>query len=282
MPWTAGMFAVGALAVSGLPPLNGFVSEWLVYLGLLDAVASKGPSAWAAMPAVIMLAMAGALALASFVKAGALMFLGSPRTQPAAAAHESGPLMRLPMLSLAAVCVLLALAPVLFWPAVARAVGAWHPAWASANVPAPLASLGAAQASLLLVAVAAAAMLLRKVRANGVRSGLTWDCGYAVPTSRMQYSSGSFAGIAAGWFTWVLNPQRIFKRPRGLMPLAALRLQRVPETVLELVIVPASGVIARVSRSARRLQHGSLQAYILYVLAAITALGVLVSMAGVS
>ena len=81
MPWTAGMFALGSVAVSGLPPLNGFVSEWLIYLGLFDAAAGKQPSAWVAMPAAIMLAMSGALALAAFAKAGAMMFLGAARTQ---------------------------------------------------------------------------------------------------------------------------------------------------------------------------------------------------------
>ena len=55
MPWTAGLFALGAVAVSALPPLNGFVSEWLVYLGLFDARRAAAPSAWAAMPAAIML-----------------------------------------------------------------------------------------------------------------------------------------------------------------------------------------------------------------------------------
>ena len=53
MPWTAGLFVLGSLAVSGLPPLNGFVSEWLIYLGLFDAATSKGPTAWVAMPAAI-------------------------------------------------------------------------------------------------------------------------------------------------------------------------------------------------------------------------------------
>src|SRR5205814_2342337 len=78
MPWTAGLFAFGAIAISGLPPLNGFVSEWLVYLGLFDAAMGRGPAAWAAIPAAIMLAMTGALALATFVKAGAVVFLGAP------------------------------------------------------------------------------------------------------------------------------------------------------------------------------------------------------------
>src|SRR5581483_1970570 len=55
MPWSATLFMVGAVAISGLPPLNGFVSEWLVYLGLFDAAIAHGPSAWAVTPAVILL-----------------------------------------------------------------------------------------------------------------------------------------------------------------------------------------------------------------------------------
>lgn len=273
MPWTTGMFAVGAVAVCGLPPLNGFVSEWLVYLGLLDAVASKGPSAWAAMPAIIMLAMAGALALASFTKAGAMIFLGSPRTRAAANAHESGRWMRLPMLTLTALCIALALAPVFFWPAVARAVGAWDNSWPPAAAPVGLASIGKMQLALALAAMAAMFLLVRKVRANGLRRGLTWDCAYAAPTAHMQYSSGSFAGIVAGWFAWILRPQSVARRPHGLLPVKAFRLRRFPESVLELVIGPVSRGIVRAARAVARLQHGNLQAYILYVIAALVAMG---------
>ena len=183
MPWTAGLFALGAVAVSGLPPLNGFVSEWLIYLGLFDAVTSKAPAAWAAMPAAIMLAMAGALALASFAKAGAMIFLGAPRTQAAAQAHECGSWMRGPMLALAGVCVAIGLAPVLFWPAVARAVG---------ELASGVGGGGSARA-----AGHAGLGSRRRWRfwswrrrrgcggrrsANGLRRGLTWDCGYAAPT----------------------------------------------------------------------------------------------------
>ena len=75
MPWTAGLFALGAVAVSGLPPLNGFVSEWLVYFGIFDAAASHSPAAWVLMPAAIILGLSGALALATFVKAGSTVFL---------------------------------------------------------------------------------------------------------------------------------------------------------------------------------------------------------------
>lgn len=282
MPWTAGLFALGSLAVAGLPPLNGFVSEWLVYLGLFDAVTGRSPAAGAAMLAVIMLGMAGALALASFVKAGAMIFLGAARTQAATSAQESGWRMRAPMLVLAASCVVLGLAPVMFWPAVARAVGIWHPVWASAEAPAPLFTLGLAQVVLAVLFALAAGWLWRLARTNGLRRGLTWDCAYAAPAARMQYSSGSFAGITVPWFSWILQPALNLRRPRGPFPAAALRLVHIPETVLERVIAPTGEVILRVSTAVRRLQHGRLQAYILYIAAGLAAISGLVLLGGPS
>jgi hydrogenase-4 component B len=280
MPWTAGLFTIGILAVSSLPPLNGFVSEWLVYLGLFDAVTSRSAAAWAAGPTAILLAMAGALALASFAKAGAMIFLGAPRTRATEHAHECGAGMRGPMLALAGVCVTIGLAPTLFWPVASRVVASWRPAWVAPETPAPLATLGSAQVALAVLALAAATWLWRSAHANSFRRGLTWDCGYATPSARMQYVSASFAAIAAGWFRWVLQPERKLRRPRGLFPAEAIRLERVPETVLERVIGPVGSVILAAATSVRRLQHGRLQFYVLYVVAGLIALGLLVILKG--
>jgi hydrogenase-4 component B len=278
MPWTAALFAVGAVAISGLPPLNGFVSEWLVYLGLLDAVTGHGSAAWAAMPAIILLGTTGALAVASFVKAGSMIFLGAPRTAPARHAHECRWWMRGPMLTLAVGCAVLGLAPAVFWPALTRAVGVWHPVWSASDTPAPLVTLGWVQLSLAVAASLAAAGLWWLARANGLRRALTWDCGYAAPTAHMQYTAGSFAGIGAGWFAWVLQPERRLRRPRGLFPADAIRLERTPETVLERIVGPVAAAIMRASTAVRRLQHGHLQYYIAYLLMGLSALGTLVAL----
>jgi hydrogenase-4 component B len=280
MPWTAGLFAIGCIAVSGLPPLNGFVSEWLVYLGLLDTVASKEPSAWPAVSAVILLAMAGALAIASFAKAWSMIFVGAPRTQAAAQAHECGLSMRMPMVALACVCVGTALAPVLLWPAVSRAMGSWGPGWDNAEMPASLLTLNAAQGILVMLLLAAAGLLWRKSRAVGMHRAPTWDCGYGAPTARMQYTSASFAGIASGWFRWILRPERKVRRPRGPFPQAAFRLERVPETMLERVIGPVGAAVMQTSSAVRRLQHGRLQFYILYALAGLIVVGVITALGG--
>jgi hydrogenase-4 component B len=281
LPWTAASFAIGCLAVAGLPPLNGFVSEWLVYLGLFDAVTSHGATAWAAIFAALMLGSAGALALASFVKAGSMVFLGAPRGRAAAQAHEAGRAMRGAMLLLAALCVGLGLAPTLVWQALTRGVAAWHPAWTVAPVPGALQAVGGAQVALAVLLPAAGWFAWRAMHGRTARRALTWDCGFAAPTARMQYSSASFAGIASGWFRWILRPRVAMRRPRGLMPARAVRLERIPETMLDLVIVPLGGLIMQTASGARRLQHGSLQAYILYVVAGLVALGAMVLGVGI-
>lgn len=280
MPWTTGCFVLGAAAISGLPPLNGFVSEWLVFLGLFDAAGGGGTPGWAAVPSAILLGVTGALALACFVKVCGVVFLGLPRSAATARAHECGPLMRAPMVLLAAACVAIGLAPVLFWPAVANASAVWQPAWARGDVPAPLVALGACHVALALVATIAVALLWRRVRQNGIAHAGTWDCGYAAPTARMQYTAGSFAEIITGWFDWILRPQRHVEAPSGLFPNQASHAVHTPETVLEHVVEPAGEVVLSVATVVRRLQHGRLQFYILYLVIGMAGLAVLVVMGG--
>ncbi len=273
MPWTAGLFALGAAAISGLPPLNGFVSEWLVYLGLFGAVGSRGNPALVAVAATVLLAATGALALACFVKACGVVFLGAPRTPAAERARESGPLMRTPMLVLAVACLMIGLMPGLFWPAVARAASAWNPAWGALGAPPSLGILGACNAVLAVAAVTAVFLLWRRTRQTGVRRALTWDCGYAAPTARMQYTAGSFAGIITDWFAWILRPQRQGRRPVETFPARADFEEEMPEMVLECLFVPAGKATLKAADGARRLQHGRVQAYLLYVVAGLMVLG---------
>ncbi|HVZ64461.1 MAG TPA: proton-conducting transporter membrane subunit [Lacunisphaera sp.] len=284
MPWTAGLFALGAAAISGLPPLNGFVSEWLVYLGLFDAalaprpeiLAAPGAVAGGAMVAAILLAVTGALALACFAKVCGVVFLGAPRSARARRAHECEAPMRSAMLLLAVTCAMIGLVPVAFWPAVARAAGAWDPAWAGSAAPVSLAPLAAAQVMLALGAIVAAAWLARRVRAGKSERAPTWDCGYVAPTPRMQYTAASFASTITEWFDWILRPVRHEERPVELFPVAATYAQHTPETVLEHVVEPAAVMVDRIAQAARRLQHGRLQSYLLYLVIGLAALALLV------
>ena len=277
MPWTASLFALGAAAISGLPPLNGFVSEWLVYLGLFEATMTRDTVAWAAMPAAILLGVTGALALACFVKVCGVVFLGAPRSRAAERAHECGGAMRGAMLLLGAACAVIGLGPTLVWPAVARAANAWRPGELSVSVPASLPMLGAAHLVLAALAVLAAWGLWRKVRRAGLARGVTWDCGYAAPSARMQYTAGSFAGIIQEWFAWIVRPQTHRQLDASVLPQAGHHATHTPETVLEGVIEPIGGTILRLSGAVRRLQHGRVQSYILYLVAGIVAVVAIVA-----
>jgi hydrogenase-4 component B len=280
MPWTAGCFVLGAAAISGLPPLNGFISEWLVFLGLFDAVTLNGPAAWVAVPAVILLGMTGALALACFVKVCGIVFLGQPRTEDAEGAHECGWLMRVPMLLLGAMCIAIGVVPMLFWPAVLRAARAWTPAGAELPLPPALVTLGTTSLGFMLLAGIAVAFLWLRIRANGVTPAATWGCAYEAPSPRMQYTAGSFASIITGWFGWILRPERHVHLPEGLFPAHASRTEHTPETVLDRVVRPATRVVMALAASARGLQHGRLQAYILYLVVGLAGLALLVFAGG--
>jgi hydrogenase-4 component B len=280
MPWTAGMFVLGAIAIAGLPPLNGFVSEWLVYLGLFGALSSHGPMSWAAAPAAILLCMTGALALACFVKACGVVFLGLPRSEAAAQAHESGWLMRVPMLLLCLACATIGLAPALVWPLLARVTSTWRPLWAENAAPASLVALGGFQVALAALSVLGAVVLWRRVKRNGLVRAVTWDCGYARPSARMQYTAGSFAAIITSWFAWILRPRRHVHPPMTLFSARATFEEHTPETVLAFVVQPGSALVMRAAGAARRLQHGRLQAYVLYVLIGVVGLALLAVVGG--
>jgi hydrogenase-4 component B len=179
------------------------------------------------------------------------------------------------MLALAGACVAIGLAPMAFWPAMARAASAWNPAWAGLGSPVSLAGLGDFHVTLLLAGALAGFLLWRRVRGNGLRRSLTWDCGYAAPTARMQYSSGSFAATITEWFGWILHTQRHECRPEGAFPVRASFEEHTPETVLEEVVEPAGAVVLKLATAARRLQHGRLQSYLLYLVVGLAALALL-------
>lgn len=271
MPWTAALFALGAAAISGLPPLNGFVSEWLVYLGMFDAANQPSAAVVGAIPAIVLLAVTGALALACFVKVCGVVFLGAPRSALAGHAHECGWWMRGAMLVLAAGCVGIGLGPAVLWPALHMAVSDWRGTWTEAPAPESLRILSYCHVSLAVAFVAGSLWLWRRAGRVAWSRQLTWDCGYAAPTARMQYTAGSFAAIITEWFAWILQTERHERRPVEPFPQHAAFAEHTPETVLERVIGPVSRVVMQVSAAARRLQHGRTHAYILYLIVGLAA-----------
>lgn len=271
MPWTAAMFLVGAVAICGLPPLNGFVSEFFVYLGLLRSSMSDGASGSAAVIGAPVLAMVGALAVACFVKVYGVVFLGTPRTDAAARAHESPPTMWGPMVVLAACCALIGLAPVLVTPVLDPAIATWRldseAITLSLGSAAPLSALSALSVSLTVCAAVVAGVLGYWGR-EPARAG-TWDCGYASPTSRMQYTASSFAQTIVMMFGWVLHPRQHPPQLEGLFPRPTSLHSHVDDAVLDRVLIPAADSVERWFGWFHRFQQGLTQHYVLYILIAV-------------
>ena len=269
MPWTALGFLVGAVAICGLPPLNGFISELLVYLGLFRSAALPQGTLWLSgalgAPA---LALIGALALACFVKVHGAMFLGEPRSERTAAATESSRLILVPMAVLAGLCFVVGLLPWVVAPILDRAVLAWAPELAgqSLMVLAPL-SWVSFLGGLLLVALLVAVVLVRRnLRQKPADRVGTWDCGYVAPGPTMQYSSSSFAQTLVGLFSWALRPKVSKPDTRGLFPRPEAFTSNVADVVLDSILIPAAELGSRAVRWFRWVQRGSMQAYLLYIL----------------
>jgi hydrogenase-4 component B len=270
MPATALGFGVGAVAICGLPPLNGFVSELLIYLGLLRAVLLEGGGArLLAASAVATLALVGGLALACFVKAFGVVFLGEPRTPAAAGAREAPRGMLAAMAVLALACFAIGLAPRLAAPALEAALGAFDPTRpVSLAGLAPFGSISLA-AWALLAALAATAAWLARWRGRAPRP-LSWDCGYAAPSVRMQYTASSFADGLVGLLRWALWPEAELPRlARTPFPGPAHLHTELPDPVLDRLTLPAARRLSRVSLWFRWVQRGRTHAYVLYILLAL-------------
>jgi hydrogenase-4 component B len=272
MPRTAALFLVGATAICGLPPLNGFVSELFIYLGLAGSMSVPGGSWWTLVGLGIpVLALVGALAAACFAKAFGAVFLGSPRSPHASGAREAGLRMVGPMVILAAACGAIGVAPVLVAPALDSAVRAW--AGGAEVVPlarvAPLSTVSL-MAGLLALVLAALALWLR--RKGPVSRSVTWDCGYAAPSQTMQYTSSSFAEGLVNLFSFVLWPRTQAPVIERLFPARAAFRSEVPDTVLDRALMPLVNAVVRLLAPLRWFQRGNVQLYLAYIVAAIVVL----------
>jgi hydrogenase-4 component B len=277
MPGTALCFLAGAVAICGLPPLNGFVSEFLIYLGLFGTLGNEGgPSFSPAAFAIPGLALIGALALACFVKVYGAVFLGTGRSEHAQHAHESPPAMLLPMGILVGCCSLIGLAPVLIVPILGRGVSTWAPDLIDPTVHlitlAPLGWITVMGLGLILALGAMGAAFWLLLRHSVVEKAVTWSCGYVAPSPRMQYTSSSFAQMLVGLFGWALRPQ--IRGPRNL-PLFPRRTEfhsAVLDPVLDEALLPAFRFGAWLFSWFRLLQTGSIQTYLLYIFLVLIAL----------
>lgn len=287
MPVTALAFILAGAAISGLPPGNAFFGELLIYVGGgIAALDLPLPSAGYAWACVAGLALIGGLSVIGFTRASGIVFLGEPRTDDAANAHDPDLSMRAAMVFLAACAAGAALAS----PALLRMIlPAVRPLLAGQSPDLPAASsivvnpeallqtavwiaAGATALALVLVLVRRWLLAGRPVHVGGDRG--TWDCGYARPAPRMQYTASSYAEPMTSMFRRLLGETRRVKPPRGLFPAqgTASFASATPDRARDGLFLPLFTAVGAACDAVKRFQHGNLNLYILYVLATLVIL----------
>jgi hydrogenase-4 component B len=283
MPWTGWAFVVGCAAIAGLPPLNGFASEWMTLQALLHVGFSPTPVvSVAGALATAGVGATAALAVFCFVKVIGLVLLGPARSAQAAEAHERPVATRVALVLLAVACVALGALPGLVVPTLAELAPGDVAIASGASLRLP--DTGSLPAVPLLVALAVVVVAVRHAT-SGARSALAtpaWTCGQPIEAP-LAWTSAGFTKPLRLVLEAVLRPQREFELSEAPGGMERIRYRaEVPHLFDDLMYGPAQRAALRGAAIARRLQSGSLRAYILYLLALVLGLLALVRLGGLT
>ncbi|WP_242344422.1 proton-conducting transporter transmembrane domain-containing protein [Anaeromyxobacter terrae] len=284
LPVSAGLLVFAAAALAALPPLNGFVSEWLLYLGLLQG--GRGASAGVALLAYLslaVLALVGALAAVVFTRLVGAALLGSPRSPEAASAHEGGPLLLAPLAALAAANAAVALFPgqaiALLTPAAALVLRVPEAQLAATLAPAVSALTVPLRVGLAVLVVAGVALALasrRMLSRRDVRAAATWGCGFSAESPRVQYTAASLSELAlAAMAPRALQPVATPQRPEGIFPRRVRFALEADDPARARVFEPAFRAVGEWFGRLRRFQQSRLNLQLLYTVLTVLALSAL-------
>lgn len=282
MPKTALTFLIGAIAIGGLPPLNGFVSEFIIYIGLIEGIRSNSIS----QIILFVLSLAGmsiigGLSVHTFTKAFGTIFLGQKRTEFKHKPREVSGLMLVPQYFIIAIMLSIAFIPQFYIGIVGNALTAMSFFNADTIIIATYAHALSTISlySLLLIAIAAAIWLLRSnvLKHHIQRIDATWGCGYAAPTSRLQYTGKSFSKPLGKIFNYFLIESKHFEelKPNEIFPVKRDYYSHYHDFFEHKLIDP---VVSRLNFSANYfsfIQNGRVQSYVLYGIVFILAIFIL-------
>lgn len=284
IPETGALFLVAAAAICALPPLNGFVGEWLLFQSLLHGTSIGSTAGDVAIPlALSAMALTAGLTVVAFVKATGIGFLGRPRSDGAERAVEVPVTMRVAVGLLVGLCVVLGVVPTLVLPAVERAARTALPGVGEDPLARGLSLQLVGQRGLLapvalatgtVIAVAAVVAVRRALaRRPVVRVVEAWGCGREQQTARMQYTAVSFAEPVQRVFDDVLRPVQDLDvshaaESRYFVESVTFH-NAVDDAVERALYVPLFRAVRRWGQAARRLQPGSVHRYLAYGLGAL-------------
>jgi formate hydrogenlyase subunit 3/multisubunit Na+/H+ antiporter MnhD subunit len=269
MPTTGTLMMLGATAIAGLPPLNGFVGEWLMYLGLIHGgMQTERAHHISMLLAVGLVALVGGLAVLCFVRLIGIVLLGSPRSHAAAHAHESSPWMTVPMLILATASVAVAVQPsrvIRVFTLVTTQLGGPTTAEALAHVTSSTSMIGTC--AIAIWSALAVVALVFALRTRKRAQDQTWGCGYAAPTVRMQYTGRSFSEmLAERLLPAPLRPRVLERAPEAIFPREGELSSDTVDPFTRSVYQPFLARWAERFVRLRWLQQGILHVYVLYIL----------------
>ena len=282
---TSFTFLIGCAAISALPPLNGFVSEWLVFQAILLHPDLPQWGFKVMLPADgALLALAAALAAACFVKAFGITFLGRPRSPAAAAAHEVDGFSRAAMVGFAALCLLAGIFPGVMIDALAPVSHALLGARMPAQLALPWISIipvAAARSSynglLIFLFVAAATSLtvavIHRFASHALRRAPAWDCGFPDPSPATQYTADSFAQpIRRVFATSLFSAHEVVTMPPPGDTGPARIVKSIRDPIWDWGYAPIADWVERIATSLNRLQFLTIRRYLGFVFLALIAL----------
>jgi len=277
MPITGTTFLIGSVAICGLPPLNGFLSEFFIYLASFYHIffakdqAVLGSIFGVALVSLIGLVLMGGLALAAFTKSFSGVFLGEPRTQATQNAHDPDWSMLSAMIVLAGCCLLVPFGVLFYGPQVfASILAILVPS--GMNVVTDIAYACDLIAQILpvfgvFIGIFFALMLLRwmMLKNRPVTQAVTWDCGYLAPTPRIQYTTSSFAQPITDLLGELLHYHKKLEPPTGYFSAKASFVSHAIDIFMEIGYRNLFQYLLKTFRKLDWLQHGRLHLYLLYI-----------------
>ena len=274
MKITGVTFLIGSLAISGLPPFNGFVSEFLIYLGGFKGVALDKTAFVLSLLSIVSLAVIGGLALACFTKVVGVVFQGEPRSRAAEDVNEKGPTMLVPMLILAGACVVIGVFPGLFFKMALKGISSLGIGYSIPLEPFLRITENITMAAAIFFVVFLLILALRMIlyRNKPLRRSGTWGCGFTQPTVKMQYTGSSYAAFILEFFRPVAPLNEDHPAIQGRFP-GKTHYHSYVNDIAELhmgnaIIRPILWMFDKL----RWIQHGDIHLYIGYILLAVVVL----------
>jgi hydrogenase-4 component B len=282
MPKTAAIFLVGAIAIGGLPPFNGFVSEFIIYIGLIEGIHSNSISQILLFVLSLAgLSVIGGLSVLTFTKTFGIIFLGQPRTELEHKPHEVSKLMLLPQYVIIAIMLSVAFIPQFYVSIIGNVLMGMVPLNADMNIIEGYVNTisGISSYSLLLIAIAVIIWVVRSfiMKKRIQRADATWGCGYTASSSRIQYTGKSFSKPLGKILNFILIENKHFEelRPGEIFPEKRSYISHYHDSIERKLIDP---ILTRLNYAANYfsfIQNGRIQSYVFYGIVFILAMFIL-------